>query len=250
MAPWDSTKSTEDGDGTVDGDEQLTAGEWNQHVTDGHFPSDELNFGTDANGNPVVTDPTNNDQVVLRYNSSAGQWELVNVNLELNNNDINNAGLVQAESVTVGDWHHIDQFSSLSSALSLVSNGDVIILDDDSYSIDRIDKRVQLIGTLGSNFRGTALSDNGSGSVSLNDRIILKHITIGSDVDINAQQCGIINSGLSGTITVDANRFAGINIQSGGNEIVFNSGTSLGIVDASRDVTVTDNGSNTIGDIA
>jgi len=103
MAPWDSTKSTEDGDGTVDGDEQLTAGEWNQHITDGHFPSDELNFGTDANGNPVVTDPTNNDQVVLRYDPGAGQWEIVNVNLELNNNNITGAGSVSAANPPTGD---------------------------------------------------------------------------------------------------------------------------------------------------
>jgi hypothetical protein len=98
--PWDDTKATEDGDGTVDSDEQLTADEWNQHVTDGHFSSDKLNLGTDANGNPVFTDPTNGDQVVLRYNPGAGQWEVVNVNLELNNNNVTNVGALGADNLT------------------------------------------------------------------------------------------------------------------------------------------------------
>jgi len=102
MTPWDGTKTTEDGDGTIDGDEQLTASEWNNHVTDGHFPADKLNFGTDVNGDPVVTDPANGDQVVLRYDPSAGQWEIVNVNLELNDNDINNVGSVQTDELAIG----------------------------------------------------------------------------------------------------------------------------------------------------
>jgi len=99
MTPWDSTKVTEDGDGTVDSDEQLTADEWNRHVTDGHFPGDALNQGTDANGNPVVTDPANGDQVVWRYDPSAGQWEVVNTDLALNTNDVTNVGAIETSDL-------------------------------------------------------------------------------------------------------------------------------------------------------
>jgi hypothetical protein len=96
---WDDTKTTEDGDGTVDADEQLTASEWNDHVGDGHFPSDKLNLGTDSNGDPVMTDPANGDQVVLRYDPGAGQWEIVNVNLELNSNDVTGVGLIDTSEI-------------------------------------------------------------------------------------------------------------------------------------------------------
>jgi len=166
--------------------------------------------------------------------------------------NLNNLSSVSTESVTVGDWVHVEQFSSLSSAMSSVNTGGVILLDNKSYAIDSIDKSVQLLGTMGGNFTGSKLSDGGSGSVSLNSKITLKHIDIRSDIDVNNGQCELINCGLTGTrtITVDSDRFAAINVHSGGGDIIFNSGTSLGIVDASRDVSVTDSGSNTIGDIA
>jgi len=118
MSPWDGTKTTEDGDGTVNADEQLTASEWNNHVTDGHFPSDKLNLGTDVNGDPVMTDPANGDQVVLRYDPGAGQWEIVNVNLELNSNDITGAGALNTEEADIdnttinNDEYLVEQLAS------------------------------------------------------------------------------------------------------------------------------------------
>jgi hypothetical protein len=84
--PWDNTKATEDGDGTVDSDEQLSADEWNQHVTDGHFPADEVNFDVDGNGDPVVTDPQNADEVIARYDRSEGAWVFTAVSTEEVNN--------------------------------------------------------------------------------------------------------------------------------------------------------------------
>jgi hypothetical protein len=136
MTPWDSTKVTEDGDGTVDSDEQLTADEWNRHVTDGHFPSDALNQGTDANGNPVFTDPANGDQVVLRYDSGAGQWEIVNVNLELNTNDITSAGSVATGEISAGTNIEIHTLADVSesdvrTALSNVGRGDHLVTTGD-----------------------------------------------------------------------------------------------------------------------
>lgn len=74
--PWDSDKSTAADPDNPNADEQLTADEWDAHVTEGHFPADELNLGVNGSGDPVITDPQNGDAVVLRYDRSAGQWVL------------------------------------------------------------------------------------------------------------------------------------------------------------------------------
>jgi hypothetical protein len=130
MAPWDATKTTEDGDGTVDSDEQLTADEWNTHVTDGHFPSDTLNFGTDGNGLPVVTDSANGDQVVWRYDPGGGQWEVVNVDLSVNSNDIQNAG-----SVETGGLQHTEVTGESGSLYAALSQGLIVASGVDGFKI-------------------------------------------------------------------------------------------------------------------
>jgi hypothetical protein len=70
---WDSDKSTATDPDNPNADEQLTADEWDQHVADGHWLSDDFTLGTES-GDPVIRDPQNGDQVVLRYDRSEGQW--------------------------------------------------------------------------------------------------------------------------------------------------------------------------------
>lgn len=72
--PWDSDKSTAADPDNPAANEQLTADEWDQHVTEGHWPGDELNLSINGNGDPVITDPKNGDQEVMRYDRSAGTW--------------------------------------------------------------------------------------------------------------------------------------------------------------------------------
>lgn len=71
---WDDDKSTAADPNNPAPNEQLTADEWDAHVTEGHFPSDELNLGVDGNGDPVITDPQNGGQTVMRYERSSGAW--------------------------------------------------------------------------------------------------------------------------------------------------------------------------------
>jgi len=72
--PWDSDKSTAADPDNPAADEQLTADEWDAHVSEGHFPADEVNLGVDGNGDPVMTDPQNADEVIARYDRSEGAW--------------------------------------------------------------------------------------------------------------------------------------------------------------------------------
>jgi len=79
---WDDDKSTATDPNNPTADEQLTADEWDAHVTEGHWPGNELNLGLDS-GDPVLTDPQNADKVVLRYDRASGSWLLDSVTPEL-----------------------------------------------------------------------------------------------------------------------------------------------------------------------
>jgi len=54
----------------------LTAQQFADHVTEGHFPSDELQFTINTNGNPAFVDPQNGDAEILTYDRSAQTWTL------------------------------------------------------------------------------------------------------------------------------------------------------------------------------
>ncbi|AFH22133.1 hypothetical protein OSG_eHP18_00115 [environmental Halophage eHP-18] len=70
---WDDDKSTAADPDNPNADEQLTASEWNTHVDEGHWPSDELQFQID-NGDPVLVDPQNSNEIVARYDRGKGGW--------------------------------------------------------------------------------------------------------------------------------------------------------------------------------
>jgi len=70
---WDNNKSTASDPDNPNADEQLTASEWNTHVDEGHWPSGELQFQID-NGDPVLVDPQNSNEIVARYDRSEGSW--------------------------------------------------------------------------------------------------------------------------------------------------------------------------------
>ena len=54
----------------------LTAQQFADHVTEGHFPSDELQFTINTNGKPAFVDPQNGDAEILTYDRSAQTWTL------------------------------------------------------------------------------------------------------------------------------------------------------------------------------
>ena len=79
---WDDDKSTAADPDNPAPDEQLSADEWDDHVLDGHWPSDELNLSIDNSGDPVITDPQNADETIMRYDRSAGSWVVDSLNTE------------------------------------------------------------------------------------------------------------------------------------------------------------------------
>lgn len=122
---WDDDKSTAADPDNPAPNEQLTADEWDAHVTEGHFPANELNFGVDS-GDPVMTDPQNGDEIIARYDRSEGAWIVDKLGTEIN-----------PISAAVNDIFNVSTGDGLVSAVSNASNGDWIKLNSGTYTIDQ-----------------------------------------------------------------------------------------------------------------
>jgi hypothetical protein len=156
----------------------------------------------------------------------------------------------------VTDRHYAGGFDGsspdtrLDNALSAASEGDVVILENEIYSADRtLSTSYRFVGTHAL-YRGTSID----AIWTIQENTQLENIelrTTGGPLTIAASpvqltKCGI---GTDHTVSVEADG-AVITSCQGAGEVTFASGTSGGLVDACVGISVTDNGTNTIGDIA
>ena len=158
---------------------------------------------------------------------------------------------VNTESIGT-DYHYAGGYDGsgpdarLDNALSAANRGDRILLENATYSDNRtIEDRHNLSGTGMRN--GTEIT--GSWDIGTSQ---LDHVRL-SDVGITSGGFNVIShfSGNTGSsITVTGDRSV-IGPAFGGNmSLIFESGTSNNIIDSVAEVAVTDNGSNTVGDIS
>jgi len=161
----------------------------------------------------------------------------------------NTTGLkVNDEYLWASDFDGSDADTRLDNALNAASDGDVILLENDTYSSTRTIN--SFAGTLLGSFSVSA--NNGavvSGDWTLDSRVHIYRIAVESNADLNPNVSNIHLSDIDNqeTITVGGDRAVIQGVLGG--SITFQSGTSGGIVDSSTDTTVTDNGSNTVGDL-
>jgi len=211
----------------------------------GNYEIDE-----DGNGNLVIKDST--DTAVLEHTDGDG-WT-VRGELDLNENNIPNVGQVTPERVT-GDYHYAgaypgsDPDARLDNAVADANPGETVLLEDATYDADRtIDVGGLRISGTGNAARGSIIN----AAWTLNDGQLLENL---GDVLDSASieltfQTALIHSFLrsGATVTVSGNRARFIGNQGG--DVTFQSGTESGVVDSCTSTTVTDNGTNTIGDIS
>lgn len=155
----------------------------------------------------------------------------------------------ETDDIVLNDeWYYAADDAALDNVLTQVGEGDAIILGNSDFSKNRT------VTTDGLEFKGTSRETRGA--------------VISGTWDFSAARATTFKqiSRISGTLTVDSlslvsdcEAFGGEIIVSGSTVVIhglaqgtvtFQSGTSSGIVDASALVSVTDNGSNTVGDIA
>lgn len=232
---------------------------------EGLLENDDFRVETDANGDLIQEHKQTGAQ--FKFDSTKNRWipvqgiDLENANLDNANfgtnvdaqgNDINNIGAVSTEQI-VTNYHFAEAYDGsdadtrLDNAISAAASGDTIYLETASYSTNRtISSKIRLVGP-GSN----SISAEISGTWTLSSRISLENISrITGELVINGAECSFSDSyGFTGdVITVGADLFRMTNC--GGYDVTFQSGTSGGIVDGCSSTNVTDNGTNTIGDIA
>jgi len=178
--------------------------------------------------------------------------------------NISNAGTIEgqaleADGAVIGDYYYASRFDGstpterLENALSASSSGDTIYLENVAYESDLvINDRVKLAGS----YRGTLI--NGSDWTINSDRCQITSIRLfESDLIIDEGESNIssieVRSRSAVIVNNDQNVLFGL-LATGGRpkEVIFQEGTSENIIDASggNGLSVTDNGDNTVGDIA
>jgi len=193
-------------------------------------------------GDLAIRDTTG--EVVLRWGDN-GSWSL-------ENNDINSVGTatvdaLEAETMVshrhyAGAFDGVDADARLDNALSAASSGDTVYLENMTYQTDRtISTKVALIGA--------GPEDSVIDAVwTTSERMSLSKLTLEQSLEIGTPGSFITDINVNGSINVNSDR----NVLSGliGGSVTFSDGTNINIIDASTNVSITDNGTNTVGDIA
>lgn len=208
----------------------------------------------DRNGNDraVILDDGN---VIFLEKDASDTWQFGSA-VNLNSNDLSNVGQLDAtavstEDITIdGNYHYAGTDSELDDALSAASDGDAIYLGNGSFTSQRtISAGVRIQGTVADvqTGEGTTIEADWTidGGATVKDVYFLS-----STPTVSESRVRFVSIGFSSGITVSGNKFLLSGSHGVGSTVTFESGTSGGLVDACIAVPVTDNGSNTTGDIA
>jgi len=166
-----------------------------------------------------------------------------------------NHGVVRgrhSEYIDAAKFDGDDPDARLDSALSAANAGDTIYLENDVYDTDRtISTQVSLVGFSADNATGTELAGNTTLTLDVRCRVVGIALS-GTDANINVNservRLNAINGRGDNFITISNGEVMLTELHLC--EVTFEAGTSLGLVDSCVRTNVTDNGSNTVGDIA
>ena len=234
-------------------------------TTDGTLDSLEgqIDTGNENGNNPdndlVIRD--NTGTIVARYNESATTWQLEQP-LDLQSNNVTNVGALDTEEADITNATILqtstgyetvegtDPDDRLDNALSKASEGDAIYLENGEYSKERtgtdsIDVRVALYGV--SQESGANNSTHHTADWTVTEIHQIKHVGGDATLRVEADRINISELTHTGDIEIanDNCMLFAINAAT----VTFEDGTSGNVIDASADVSVTDNGDNTVGDV-
>jgi len=214
-------------------------------------------------GGPYIAINENSGNIELEDNTgtTVAIWDDANSQWDFQNNPISNVDSLTSNSVNTddtqtktigaanhhyaGDYDGADADARLDNALAAASENETIYLEAAEYSNDRtLATRYRFIGTGGVASNGTTTI---SGDWTINNRSIIEHVSIlGSTVTLADKSC-LILACANATITVSSDD---VRIIGGDNlTVTFESGTSGSVIDSCTRSQVTDNGSNTVGDL-
>jgi len=137
----------------------------------------------------------------------------------------------------------------LDAALADAADGDTIVLEPELYNVDRtISKSVTIRGSV-SGFETGGSEINADYTLDGRIKMINIQVINTASITINGVVSAIISCDIASGIpvTIAAGEVRYLNNHAG--KVTFQSGTAKGIVDGCVKTVVTDNGSNTVGDI-
>lgn len=192
--------------------------------------------------------------------SALSFYDGTNLTADVDNEAVTTEDADITGGAVIGDYHHASRYDGadgdarLTNALSAASEGDTIYLENLLYEDDRTitQDKIALVGTgrggggdgQGSDLIGTWTFNSTRGRIE----------NLGGGLGVAGESGAITfngfqlyRGGYGGDITVSGDSVIITEMFSG--TVTFQSGTSGGIVDASSGVTVTDNGTNTVGDV-
>jgi hypothetical protein len=201
-------------------------------------------------GNTVETGALQADSADVTNQVTSNSVDTAN----LQSDSITNTGTITSESVDpqflADDYIYSASFSGsspddrLDKALSQANPGQMLILANETYSKNRtIDTDIHIRGTA-SHARGTEIA----GSWTYTTRCTLDKLNISSSHTLTGFTSSVINCTGSGSIEFQANVCRAIGLAF--IDVEFSSNASNGIVDSCANVSVVDNGANTVGDIS
>ena len=234
-------------------------------TTDGTLDSLEgqIDTGNENGNNPdndlVIRD--NTGTIVARYNESATTWQLEQP-LDLQSNNVTNVGALDTEEADITNATILqtstgyetvegtDPDDRLDNALSKATEGDAIYLENAEYSKERtgtnsIDVRVGLYGV--SQEPGAVNSTHHTADWTFTGIHQIKHVGGEATLRVEQDRTNISELTHTGDIEIvdDNCMLFAINAST----VTFEDGTSGNVIDASADVSVIDNGDNTVGDV-
>jgi len=156
---------------------------------------------------------------------------------------------IATDYLYAGAFDGADPDARLDNVLSAAASDDAIYLEGDNYTEDRtISKDVRIVAP-GAGSGGASNGRIDGATWTLTDRSRIENISAANNGEIVCD-AAFFNSVIGGTgaiITVNGNRariIGGANL-----DVTFANGTSSGVADSLVNSSVTDNGSNTVGDL-
>jgi len=178
-------------------------------------------------------------------------WDSANSEIVADVNNTNTTtDALEADSATVDNtYHYAGDDAELDTVLQSVGEGDTILLGNSTFSTNRtFDTRGLTLSGTGHFNRGTIID----GDWVLNNHIIIENIgSISNNGSLELAFTGAVadgNYGNGNTITVSGDDCKVLGWDTV--FVTFESGTTGGLVDSCTTTSVTDNGTNTVGDIA
>jgi len=209
-----------------------------------------------AQGDPPVyqlVDSNGNVQAEIRHDLAQSLIidQLNGSDIDFQQSDLSNIASASIEQIGserhyAGAYDGADADERLDAAIAGSSESDIIYLESADYNDARTISSRRI-------FKGTNPRAGGSNindSWDLADGFTELHDANFDSLTITGDECRVTGcrTSTSGSVTVSANEF--FYIENRGGVITFEAGTEFGIVDSCTLTQVTDNGSNTVGDIA